>query len=145
MKTHLKRLAIVSCLFGAIFQLRSQGYIVPNGVSLSPGNTTGIGSIITVIQNPTAGDYTGFSLAPQSADTFLFNPFLDEQVRTFLVSPNDHVSLQAIQTIGYAELTYPNIYEFDESVPFYLGFYTGYNPQGGIYTNPVFGWGGIRE
>lgn len=141
MKTYQKHLAVVCCLFGAILKLHSQGYIVPNGVTIIPGNSTGAGSQINVIQNPTNGDYTGFNFKPQGGGTFLFNPFLDEQVRTFFVSPNDPISLQPILSQNYPELTYPNTYAFSDGVPFYLGFYTGYSPQGGIYSNPVFGWG----
>src|SRR5882724_11099810 len=140
MKTHLKRLSIMCCLFGATLQAHSQGYIVPNGVVFigyigSPGYET------DVIQNPTNSDYTGFALTPQNASTFQFNPILDEGVRTFLVSPNDPISLQPILSLNYPELTYPNTYVFANGIPFYLGFYTGYTPSGGIYSNPVFGWG----
>jgi hypothetical protein len=41
----------------------------------------------------------------------------------------------------------PKTIVFADGVPFYLGFYTGYNPWDshlnytGIYSNPVFGWG----
>jgi hypothetical protein len=121
-----------------VLHVHSQGYIVPNGVTILPGPTR---SEIHVIQNPTNGDYTGFTFDSQGGDTFLFNPFLDEQVRTFLVSANDPVSLQPILSHAYPELTYPNTYAFSQGNPFYLGFYTGYAPQSGIYSNPVFGWG----
>ena len=60
----MKHLAIVGCIFGAIFQLHSQGYIVPNGVVYVGFN--GIGYQIAVIQNPTNSDYSGFFLAPAS-------------------------------------------------------------------------------
>ena len=155
MKTHLKYLAMVCCLFGAIFELHSQGYFVPNGVTIFPGSPTGPGSEIRVLQNPTNSDYTGFFLQPQGRtpptslyiNTFLFYPYLDEQVRTFLVSSNDPISLQPIMSQSYSELLYPNTYVFRNGIPFYLGFYTGYNPYDshgnytGIYTNPLFGWG----
>jgi PEP-CTERM motif len=147
MKKHMKFLASKMLLLVAISELHAQGYIVPNGVSLFPGGATGSGSIVTVIQNPTNSDFTGFYLDPQGSSTFLFNPFLDEQVRTFLVSSNDSISLQPILSHSFAELLSPNTYVFLEGVPFYLGFYTGYTPrdaQGnytGIYSNPVFGWG----
>jgi hypothetical protein len=143
MKTNQKRLAIVCCLFGTILQLHSQGYIVANGVINVGFN--GFGYEFDVIQNPTNyngwTDYTGFSLDPRSVVTFLFDPIVDEEVRTFLVSSNDPISLPPILSQSYPELLYPNTYVFLSGVPFYLGFYTGYHPQGGIYSNPVFGWG----
>ncbi len=147
MKLHLNRLVFACCFFSASFQLPAQGYIVPNGVTIFPGNSTGAGSEIHVIQNPTNGDYTGFNFTPQGASTFLFNPFLDEGVRTFLVSFNDPISFQSIEAQDYTELTYPNGYSFAVGSPFYLAFYTGFDPfdshgnYTGIYTNPVFGWG----
>jgi hypothetical protein len=139
MKTHIKHFAILFCLLGVPAQLYSQGYIVPNGV-INLG-LVGSGYQIAVMQNPTNSDYTGFSLDIQSLSTFLFDPVVDEGVRTFLVSSNDSISLQPILSHSYTELTYPNVYFFAVGVPFYLGFYTGYNPQGGVYSNPVFGWG----
>ncbi len=146
MKTNLKYVVVACCLFSATFQLYSQGYIIANGVTNVGFN--GIGYEITVIQNPTNEDYTGFSLDPTGktpptvyTNTYQFNPFLDEQVRTFLVSSNDSISLQPIMSGAYTELLYPNTYVFTNAVPFYLGFYTGYTPSGGIYSNPVFGWG----
>lgn len=147
-----KHLTTAGCLFGMILQLHAQGYIIPNGVTSLGFN--GAGYEIHVIQNPTNADYTGFSLDPMGktlptlyTNTYRFTPFVDEGVRTFLVSSNDAISLQPILAGSYTELTFPNNYVFAEGVPFYLGFYTGYNPwdtQGnytGIYTSPVFGWG----
>jgi hypothetical protein len=114
--------------------------------------------MVTVIQNPVNGDFTGFSFNPQSADTFALSFLVDEGVRTFLVSPNNPISLQAILSQNYSEIDGffggPSYQTFTEGIPFYLGFYTGYNPFGitninghatgyytGIYTDPVFGWG----
>lgn len=150
MKANLKHLVILGCLFRTVLQLHSQGYIVQNGVVYVGFN--GSGYQIGVIQNPTNingfVDYTGFSLDPKGktpptlyTNTFLFDPVVDEGVRTFLVSSNDSISLQPILSGAFAELLYPNTYVFTNGVPFYLGFYTGYNPQGGVYSNPVFGWG----
>jgi hypothetical protein len=144
-----KFVILLGCLFAAILQLHAQGYIVANGVTYA-GSTPSLGAEIHVLQNPTNGDYTGFSLTPQGGNAFLFNPFVDEGVRTFLVSFNDPVSLQPVQANNYVELTYPNSYVFSIGQPFYLGFYTGYNPwvitngtsvYTGIYTDPVFAWG----
>ncbi len=149
MKAFLQPLVVLGFAFAAILQAFSQGYIVPNGVTYA-GDTPGLGAEIHVLQNPTNADYTGFFLTPQGGSTFLFNPFLDEGVRTFLVSAGDPISLQPIQARRYAELTSPNSYTFALGAPFYLGFYTGYNPwvitngtgvYTGIYSNPVFGWG----
>ena len=137
----MKYLAIICCFFGIILQLHSQGFIVPNGVS-SGGN-----NMIFVSQNPTNSDYTGFALAPQNANTFSFIPIADEGVRVFLVSSNQPVSLSPILANSYTELLFPNAYVFNSGSPFYLGFYTGYNPfdehggYTGIYTDPLFGWG----
>lgn len=125
----------------------SQGYLVPNGVTWL-GYAEGAGYGITVIQNPTNGDYTGFFLAPTgTTNTYQFDPFADEGVRTFLVSSNDSISLQPILALNYTELLSMNSYTFADGSIFYLGFYTGYNPWDshgnytGIYTDTVFGWG----
>ena len=130
------------CLFGGA-RLQSQGYIVPNGIgSSSSGSRFSMG----VIQNPSNGDYTCFDLVRQGANGFLFNPCLDEGVRTFLVLPNVPISLQPIIANNYPELTFPDSYVFADRTPFYLGFYTGYHPwlgdgtYTGIYTDPLFGW-----
>lgn len=143
----MKCLATLVCLLAAMLQLHAQGYIEPNGVTFN--GFDGLGYSVFVIQNPTNGDYTGFDLNPNGktppaspyVNTYLFNPFLDEQVRTFLVSSNQPISLQPILSQSYLELTYPNSYVFANGIPFYLGFYTGFTPQGGVYSNPVFGWG----
>ena len=59
----------------------------------------------------------------------------------FLVSANQPISQQAIQSGSYTELMYPNSYVFDSGSPFYLGLYTGESfPQNGIYSDPLFGW-----
>ena len=153
MNMTLKLLPIVGIAFGASLSLQAQGYIIPNGVTFN--GFDGIGYSVFVTQNPTNGDYTGFDLNPAARtppdspyiNTYLFNPIVDEGVRTFIVSPNYPVSLQPILANSYTELAYSNAYVFAEGVPFYLGFYTGYNPWDshghytGIYSNPVFGWG----
>ncbi len=140
MKTIQKVLSATALILTAALRLNAQGFIVPNGVTISPINT------IIVRQNPASSDYTGFSLDFRMADTFLFNPFLDEGVRTFLVSLNQPVSLQPILADSYTELRPSNTYVFANGSPFYVGLYTGYmpfDPQGhytGIYTSPLFGW-----
>jgi hypothetical protein len=137
MKT--KHLAIIACLFAAIIQLHSQGYIVPNGVSYFID--AGLGYEIRVIQDPTDGDYGGFFLNPQDANTFSYDYYLDQGVRVFFVSSNDPISLQPIVSQSYEELLYPNAYFFANGSPFYVGLYTGPNfPANGIYSDPLFGW-----
>ena len=152
MRTILKCLTVTALSFGAVFQLHSQGYIVPNGVTQQ-------GDGIYVLQNPTNSDYTGFHLQPQGKtpptypviNSFLFNPLLDDGVRTFLVSSNQPISLPAIQSGSYSELMFPNSYVFNHNAPFYLGFYTGYFPfdssgnYTGIYRDPLFGWARMRN
>ncbi len=141
MKTRQHILAIITFTFASILRAPAQGYIVPNGVTYA-GYTPTLGAEIHVLQNPTNGDYTGFTLPPQGADRFLFNPFTDEGVRTFIVAPNDPVSLQPILASSYTELTVPNSYGFANGSAFYLGFYTGDTfPQNSIYSDPLFGWG----
>lgn len=141
--------------FSGTVQLQSQGYIIANGVA-DLGYIDGLGYTITVIQNPTNSDYTGFGFVPQGktppaslyTNTFSMSVLLDEGVRVFLVSSNDSISLQPILSQNYLELGGTSV--FANGVPFYLGFYTGYNPwvvsngvpiYTGIYSNPVFGWG----
>jgi hypothetical protein len=127
----------------------AQGYIVPNGVTYA-GYSPSLGAEIHVLQNPTNGNFTGFALPPQGGNTFLFNPIVDEGVRTFLVSLNDPVSLPAIAANTYTELLFPNTYFFANGSTFYLGFYTGprwtfpqTNPL--TYDDPLFGWGRFRN
>lgn len=115
-----------------------QGVIVPNGVRYAGYS---LGYYITVAQNPTNGNITGFLLTPEGGNAFSFSTVLDEGVRVFMVPFSNPVSLQAIQTQGYAELTYANTYILNNGVPFYVGLYTGEQfPQNGIYPNPLFGW-----
>jgi hypothetical protein len=131
-------LILITVAFGLTAQLYSQGYIVPSGITVS----TSPENIVQVIQNPATLDYTGFFLPYQSANTFQFSPFLDEGVRTFLVSANDPISLPSILAGNYPEMTYPNMYALGNGTPFYLGFYTGNTwAQNGIYSDPLFGWG----
>lgn len=123
------------------FNLYSQGYIVPDGITYA-GYTTGFGADIHILQNPTNGDFTGFTLPPQNEQTFLYNPVLDGGVRTFIVSANDPISLQPIIMGRYTEMTYPNTYVFSVGETFYLGFYTGFAiPQNGDNKDAMFGWG----
>lgn len=139
-----KILIFIGVTCGAILELHSQGYIVPNGVTYLGFN--GLGYETHVLQNPTNSDYTGFLLVPQGGNAFSFDPFLDEGVRTFLVALNNPISLQPISAGSYTELTNPNNYMFNDGVPFYLGFYTGPRwtqlpPTNPItYDDPLFGW-----
>lgn len=142
MKPTMKFLAVMAFFLGLPPRLYPQGYIVPNGVLQFsvPGK-------ITVVNNPaypigSGGPYTGFEFLTVNANTFLFNPFVDTGVRVFLVSSNNPISLQAIQTQGYTEFGYAPSYVFNTGTPFYVGLYTGpHLPQNGIYdVNPLFGW-----
>jgi hypothetical protein len=142
-----KTLSIAVLLCCIICQLHSQGYIVPNGITYH--GFDGLGYEIQVLQNPTNSNYTGFALVPNGrtppsstyVNTFAFSQFLDEGVRVFLVSANQHISQQAIQSGSYTELLSPNSYVFGSGSPFYLGLYTGETfPQNGIYSDPLFGW-----
>jgi hypothetical protein len=148
MKPHSKYLGICFVAFTTI-QLYGQGYIVPNGVSDLGYN--GYGYEIHVTQNPANGDYTGFLLSPitirppflPDPNLFIVTLFLvngGNGVRIFMVSLNDPISLQPILSNNYTELGSSGR-DMPNGAPFYLGFYTGYSPQGGIYSNPVFGWG----
>jgi hypothetical protein len=151
--TAAKCLALAFCSVNLTFHTYAQGFIVPNGVRFN--GFDGLGYSVAVTQDPATGDYTGFDLNPIGKtppsstfiNTYSFMPVVDEGVRTFIVSPNDSISLQPIQANSYPELTYPNSYVFADGVHFFLGLYTGKRPwdsQGnytGIYTDPVFGWG----
>ena len=150
MKTNLKHLAILSCLFGVAFQIYAQGYIVPNGVTTNYIPDSGE---ISVIHDPTNSYYTGFFLNPIGktqpttyTNTFAFGVVLDVGVRAFLVQSNDAISLQPILSQNWTELGNAPSYVFANGVPFYVGLYTGNNPfdshgnYTGIYQSPVFGW-----
>jgi|ERR1022692_1486901 hypothetical protein len=154
MKTNLKHLVIAYYLFGATFQLHSQGYLVPNGVTYAGFDGSGYG--INVIHDPTNQIATGFDLVPNGktppsspfVNTYQFDPIVDVGVRVFLVSPNDPISLQPILSDSYTELTYPNSYVFDAGTPFYVGLYTGNvqnAPPNGIYSDPLFGWAELEN
>jgi hypothetical protein len=140
MKTKL--LASIGCLFAAIIQVHSQGYIVPNGVTYD-GPASG-GYQISVISDPDNGGSTAFTLYPIDVDTFFFDTLADEGVRVFLVSYDDPISLQPVMSGSYLELAYPYppySYVFGNGSPFYVGLYTGSAvPVNGIYPNPLFGW-----
>lgn len=146
MRTVVSRaLAVLAFAFVQVLHAHSQGYIVPNGVRYVTYNPT-LGAIIHVLQDPTNGDFTGFSLTPQLSDAFLYdplyNPFTGKGMRTFLVSENDPISLKPILANSYTELTFPHGYVFAQGASFYLGFYTGDTPsQNGIFNDPLFGWG----
>ena len=121
---------------------QAQGYIVPNGVTYG-GYSPGAGYQIRVLISPTdyPSAYTAFSLNPVDTTTFSYDAIAMVGCRSFLVSPNDPVSLQAIQSQGYTELLVSSPgYYFDLNTPFYVGIYTGTFLTDGIYSIPVFGW-----
>ena len=145
MKIKSKCFVFAGCFFGKLILLQAQGFIVPNGVTLTRNSP--VVTSIHVLQNPTNSDFTGFFLYSEGANTFSFDPLLDEGVRTFLVSSNQPVSLSPILEQRYTELLFPNSYVFNSGSSFYLGFYTGYGPfdpntgaYTGIYRDPLFGW-----
>jgi len=139
--------------FASVIGMQAQGYIVPNGIY--PNASGGLpGYEIDILQNPTNGDYTAFTLIPVGrtpptllyTNTFSFSYLLDEGVRVFLVAQNQPISEQAIRSGSYTELMYTGSQVFNHGVQFYLGLYTGYFPwtgsgeYTGIYQNPMFGW-----
>lgn len=158
MKNYLKYIAVASCLFVVIPQLRAQGYIVPNGIIYN-GLSSSFGYEISVLNDVANTNYTQFFLNPQGktqptiyTNIFSFNEFADVGVRVFLVAPNDPISLQPILSQSYTELALLSSYVFSAGVPFYVGLYTGYNfappyppypPY--IYLDPVFGWAELEN
>ena len=147
----IKIIPVLFCLFGSIFNLHSQGYIVTNGVSYAGLFLGGSGYGINVVHDPSNGDATGFSLDPLGktqptvyTNTFRFDPIVDVSVRVFMVSSNTSISLQPILSHDWTELAYNlNGYVFANGVPFYLALYTGnqvFAPPDGIYSDPLFGW-----
>lgn len=150
MQTKIKAVAAIIAVLGSGLALPGQGYIVPNGVTYS-GPFLGLpGFGITVTYNPTDGYTTGFSLDPIGktqptvyTNTFEYHYILDVGVRAFLVSPNQAISQQAIQSGSYTELMSFTDYVFNDNSPFYVGLYTGnqnFYPPDGIYSDPLFGW-----
>jgi hypothetical protein len=143
---HLKSLTCAVVALVVSLDVWAQGHIAPNGVSLY---NLGTSFQVNVIYNPTNLYYTGFDLHQQGTtppspypNTFLFDPIADVGVRAFFVSPNQPVSLAAIQSGAYTELT-PTSYVFQSGTPFLLGLYTGNQlapPVNGIYSDPLFGW-----
>jgi hypothetical protein len=141
----------LACLFGAILQLHSQGYLVPNGVTYAGTFSGGGGYGINVVHDPTNGYSTGFDLVPLGktlptiyTNTFGFNPIVDVSVRVFLITANLSITTNTLLSGGLTELSYPSTtYVFKNGTPFYLGLYTGnqnFYPPDGIYTDPLFGW-----
>jgi hypothetical protein len=146
MKAILSVLVVALATLAAPLELRSQGYIVPNGVTYA---NIGPLYLINVIYNPTNLFYTGLFLQPQGTtppspypNTFLFSTVADVGVRVFFVSPNQPVSLEPILSGSYSELC-TSSYVFQSGSPFYVALYTGNQvvpPSNGIYTDPLFGW-----
>lgn len=142
MKSASLTVMVISLLCAVTSQSQAQGYIVPNGVTFI-GYQPGFGYEIDVVHDPVNFYSTGFFLNSNGANMFQFSAIVDVSVRVFLVSANDLVSMQQIQSQAYAELSYPNTYHFADGVPFYLGLYTGnqsFYPPDGIYSDPLFGW-----
>ena len=143
MYVKLKSLVVLVWAFSATFQVRSQGYLIPGGVT-DEGFIMGLGHPIRVIQNPANGDFTDFVLQSGGGNTFSYSSALDAGVRVFLVQPGDPVSLQPILSQSYTELLYPTTYVFNAGIPFYVGLYAGNSyPVNGIYDDPLFGWAAL--
>jgi hypothetical protein len=155
----MKRFTIMGCLFGAIFQLHAQGYVVQNGVA-SNGLNPVFGYEIDVMHDVVNTNYTRFFLNPIGktqpttfTNTFSFSEFTDLGVRVFLVSSNDAISLQPILSQSWTELgVSSSSYVFVAGVPFYVALYTGsnmappYPPQPPYtYLDPVFGWAELEN
>jgi hypothetical protein len=149
MKIKLMVLWTAALLVVSSVSTRAQGYLVPNGVTITG---FGNGYEIKVLQNPTNQDFTGFILFPEGGDSFSYSGLLDEGVRVFFVSPNDPVALGPMLAQSYTELgVSASSYNFVDGSSFYVGLYTGYTPSNGVYSDPMFGWaqlvssGGVIE
>jgi hypothetical protein len=146
--SRLQCLAFIAVVFVAVFRGHSQGYLVNGGITHS---TAGLSAVIHVLQDPASGDYSGVIWRPRFKTPgsefytiFSLDPgAADEGVRTFFASPNDPLTVQAIEAHSYPELVLGSLYGFDTGALFYLGFYTGYTNgmPPGVYSEPVFGWG----
>ena len=137
---------VLVVLLASAIHANTQGYIVTNGITYS---AAGSSAVIHVLQDPTSGDFAGLTLRPEFktvGDAYnticLFTTLPDSNIRTFSVSLNDPLDLEAIQANSYPELSSGSFYGFDLDVPFYLGFYTGSTngAPAGLYSSPVFGW-----
>jgi len=155
MKTRFKQWFTLAVILVSIYQLRSQGYIVQNGVITNFSGAFLPGEI-SVLYNPyNLLYYTGFALEPigktqptTTTNTFLFDKIVDVGVRVFLLSSNDSISLQPVLAGGFTELNAGSSYVFTNRVPVYLGLYTGnqsYSPPDGIYNDPLFGWAELEN
>ena len=157
MNNYLKYVAVASCLFVVIPQLRAQGYIVPNGIYITMLNPS-VGEID--LSWPQETQINGFLLNPlgKQLPTFYTNIFNFSEpatigVRVFLVQPNDAFSLQPILSQNWTELGNPNSsFVFQAGIPFYVGLYSGaniappYPPYPPYqYLDPVFGWAELEN
>ena len=147
MNMFFKYLVAAGCLLAAAGQVRSQGYIVPNGI------VTNLFAGEIDVWNP-GTQVTGFIFRPIGkqepttyTNVFRFDEPLTIGVRVFLVASNDPISLQPIMAQTYPELMLLNDYVFSAGEAFYVGVYTGANfappyPATPPYTylDPVFGW-----
>ena len=152
-------IGILCSIFLPSFQLHAQGYIVPNGVTYN-GYQSVSGYGISVVDNPSGAlsifsTSTEFWLNPVGktppslyTNTFALSELADIGVRVFQVSLNDTISLQAIQSQSFLELSASTTNcIFRSGVPFYVALYTGlqfappYPPYPPYqYLDPVFGW-----
>jgi hypothetical protein len=164
MKTRLKYLSVLCCFFVSIFQLRSQGYIEPNGVvaNLFPGEID--------LNWPAETQINGFEFTPVGktsdslpyANIFTFGEPVTIGVRVFSISYDQPFSLNSVVSGTYTEISNPTdpaapaspTIIFNGDSPFYVVLYSGaefaaYYPPGNTnpvyYTDPVFGWAELEN
>lgn len=153
MKT--KWLPVVFLMIASINLARSQGIIVPNGVTFAGSALGPQGYGFNVAHNPTGTETTGFSLDFNGLTTpslytnnFKFDPIVDVSVRVFLTSANAAITTNTLLSGSLTELLANSSYLFNNGVPVYLALYTGnenFHPPDGIYTDPLFGWAEVEN
>jgi len=146
---------VVFLLIAVVNGARSQGIIVPNGVTYLGGVSGAHGYEYSVAHNPTGSETTGFSLQPNGitapstvTNSFNFDPIVDVSVRVFLTAPNAVITADTLLSGGMTELTANTSYLFNNGVPVYLALYTGnenFYPPDGVYTDPLFGWAEVEN
>jgi hypothetical protein len=136
MKTKKLGLLIV---FVAACSGYAQGFLVTNGISRD------VAGIFHVVQNPQSLDETSFFFTHEGDGFFKLFKSLDEGSRLFFVVGNSPFGEEQILNASYPELLEGSVHAMPGSVPFYLGIYTGYAPQGGIYENPLYGWAQVAN
>jgi hypothetical protein len=146
---------VVFLLIAAVTGARSQGILVPNGVTFA-GSAFGPASYgIKVAHNPTGSETTGFGLAPigitgpsSFTNTFGFDPLVDVGVRVFITSFGQAITADTLLSGGMTELTPGTNFLLNNRAPVYLALYTGnenFNPPNGVYSDPLFGWAFVEE